>query len=210
MLSITKVANKTLLSNTYIIFPNNIKSVWVLDPGDNLSLLDYVLKSNRELKGVLVTHSHFDHICGINNLTFEFPKVDIYASEEALKGLRSSKINMSIYTDFPFKIKGGNLIPVYNNSSILLDDELLATVILTPGHSNDCVSFHIDNYLFTGDSLIPGIKVHTKSKGANTELANLSINQIFKNYCPETIVCPGHGDIKPLKEIIITDCLTKH
>lgn len=210
MLNITKVVNKTLLSNSYLIYPNNIDSIWVLDPGDNKSIMDYVIESKRELKGILVTHSHFDHICGINNLTVEFPDVDIYASEEAIKGLRSSKINMSIYTDFPFEIKDGNFITVYNNSRIILDEELLATVISTPGHSNDCISFHIDNYLFTGDSLIPGIKVHTKSKGANTELANLSINQIFNNYSPETIVCPGHSDIKILKEINITDCITKY
>ena len=54
------------------------------------------------LKGILVTHSHFDHIYGLNELKSKYPNAEVFASNLSLMGFQSSKINGSYYTDWPF------------------------------------------------------------------------------------------------------------
>jgi glyoxylase-like metal-dependent hydrolase (beta-lactamase superfamily II) len=45
---------------------------------------------------VFITHAHFDHIYGINELIDLFPGCIVYASEESERGLFSSELNLSL------------------------------------------------------------------------------------------------------------------
>ncbi len=204
-MKVVKFTNKILSSNSYIIYSDEERWVWVIDPGDSGQIIEWINSNHKELKGILLTHSHIDHIYGINDLAEQFPAIKIFASEPSQVGLYSSKANGSYYMEMPYEVKNKNVIVVQHDSGVELFTNVKASVIYTPGHNNDCISFEISKYLFTGDALIPGVKVHTKSKHGDKLMADESINKIFNQFDGDTIICPGHGDMTLLGEINIDD-----
>lgn len=202
VLEVIRFVNSIFTSNSFILYFIGDNGAWVVDPGDSVPILLWLKNNNKNLRGILVTHSHFDHIYGINDLCDNFPEVVIYASKQAREGMFSAKLNSSHYTETPFVVKCTNIKIVEEPYHILLTENIYAKVIATPGHNNDCLSFEINQHLFTGDALIPGIKVYTKSKFGNKLLAKESIDRIFNSYNPTTLICPGHGDICHLEDIL--------
>lgn len=177
---IKRFLNQIFNSNTYLLYKLEEKAVWVIDPGSSTDqLIKWLENHKKQLKGILLTHTHFDHIFGLNDLQEKFPDVKVYASFYASDGMNSDKLNGSLYKEIPFIIKRPEYVVVKDEDKILLWDSIFARVIETPGHNRDCISFHIDKNLFTGDALIPGIKVHTKLKYSNKTIADNSIKKIF-------------------------------
>lgn len=191
-MKVVRFVNSIFTSNSYIIYFEESDSVFVIDPGDSKPILDWLKNSNKYLEGILITHSHFDHIYGINDLYEVYPNIIVYASKYAKEGMLSAKLNRSYYTENPFVVNCKNINIVAEADTILLSENLYANVIYTPGHNNDCLSFEIERNLFTGDAFIPGIKVHTKSKYGNKVQAENSINRIFEQFADNIMIWPGH------------------
>jgi hydroxyacylglutathione hydrolase len=203
---VKKFINKILSSNSYIVHTNDERNVWVIDPGESDQLLNWINENKKTVKGILLTHSHIDHIYGVNDICNEFQDLTIYASHFANEGMKSAKYNGSYYMGMSYVINHGNIDFVKENSTIeLFKDKTIAKIISTPGHNNDCISFSIVNYLFTGDALIPGVKTHTKSKKSNKLIAIESISKILYNFTGDTIICPGHREMEILNLIEIPD-----
>ena len=152
------------------------------------------------IKGILVTHSHIDHIYGINNLFDNFPSIKVYSSADARMGMQSSILNLSEYLEIPYIVKIDPLL-LKDQDEIELWDGIMAIAHYTPGHNSESMSFQINNNLFTGDALIPGIKVYTKFKGGNKKIAQNTIRAIIGKFPPEQVIWPGHG-----QECFLKDC----
>lgn len=207
-MQVKKFTNRILSSNSYIIYKEDEKEVWLIDPGDSGPIMDWIKLKNKTVKGILLTHYHIDHIYGVNDFCEKFPELNIYASELSLVGLFSAKLNGSYYMEMDYVVSCEDIQIVVENSQIeLFNSTQIAIVIGTPGHNNDCISFKIGKYLFTGDSLMPGVKVHTKSKKANNLIAQETISRIIENYPDNTIICPGHKDICLLKDIEVKELI---
>jgi glyoxylase-like metal-dependent hydrolase (beta-lactamase superfamily II) len=203
-MKVIRFENSILKSNSYIVYFEKSEFVFVVDPGDSELILKWVKNNKKYIIGILITHSHFDHIYGVNDLHSIFPNMTIYSSIYSIDGMFSAKINGSYYAEMPFVINCENLKVVDENDSIQLFENYFARVFYTPGHNHDCLSFEIQNYLFTGDAFIPGIKVHTKSKHADKLKSKESINRIFNQFNNTTIICPGHGEICELGVVDIS------
>jgi len=201
-MEIIQYRNSIFSSNTYLLYQKELKGVWLIDPGDTNQIIDWIEDNGKIVRGILLTHSHFDHIYGVNDLAEKFPEINIYASYHAKEGLYSEKLNGSLYMEIPFVIKKQDLTIVKESDLIELWKGLFLRVIETPGHGRDCLSFEVEKNLFTGDALIPGIKVYTKTKYGDKEVARNSINRIFDQFDDLTIIWPGHesscflGDLK--------------
>lgn len=198
---VKKYINSIFSSNSYLLNIEEDKGVWIIDPGDTSHIIEWLNNNDKFLKGIIITHSHFDHIYGINDLSEKFPSMEIFASQNAKEGMLSAKLNRSYYTENPFVVNSRNINIVVDHDQIPLSENIYANVIYTPGHNNDCLSFDINEYLFTGDALIPDIKVYTKSKNGDKSKAKESINKIFNLFSISKLVCPGHGNICRLGEI---------
>ena len=185
--------NSFFSSNTYVLFFKRGKAAWVIDPGDTAPVISYLLENDKQLEGILITHSHYDHIYGINNLQALFPNAKLHASVNALAGLFSPQHNMSKYNENPYAVIKQSVVCVAENSIITIGEDLCAKVQETPGHHPGCLSFSIGEELFTGDSLIPGIKVVTILPGGDKVAAQHSIEKIFNQYGKSTRIWPGHG-----------------
>lgn len=191
---VERFINSIFTSNSYILYTDDNETAYVIDPGDSIPILDWLIENNKVLNGIFLTHSHFDHIYGINDLLEKFPDIIIHASFFAKEGMMCEKLNGSRYMEMPFVVDSPNVNIIKEADSILLWEGKYLNVIETPGHNRDCISLQIGENLFTGDALIPGIKVVAKSKYSDKVQAEISIKRIFNEFNDDTMICPGHGN----------------
>ena len=192
-MNIKRIVNQVFSSNTYLIESEDSKSFWIIDPGKNSEIFQWIRANNTVVKGVILTHSHFDHIMGVNELVILFPNVYIYSSFHAQEGLLDSKLNGSYYMEMTYVVNHKKIKHVREGDKIQLFDDLFVDVIETPGHDRDCLSYIVGNNIFTGDALIPNYKVQTSSKYSNKWHAESSIEKILA-YPEYFIIWPGHHD----------------
>ena len=194
MLKVNHIVNSVFTSKTYILTQEGSSYVWLVDCGDVAPLMD-VLSSmvgdSSLIKGVLLTHVHYDHIYGLPRLTEMFPSLWIFTNEYGKKALTDIRLNYSKYHNDPIVYESENVITCDEGSEIELFDGVQAKVYDTPGHSPSCLTYEVGDYLFTGDAYIPGIKVVTTLKGGNKVEAAESVERILR-LAEGKAVCAGH------------------
>jgi len=190
--SLSTVVNSILNSITYILPINGLeKECYLVDCGD----VEKVIEQGWKVRGVLLTHSHFDHIYGLNKLVEIFSEALVYTNQAGKEGLVNEKWNFSRYhtevDNFIFS-KMEN-VRVLEEGVQTLDGGLNVNVLFTPGHDPSCISYIIGNNLFTGDAYIPGIKTVTTLPKSNKEQAYESLARLqnLENKFGYT-VCAGH------------------
>jgi len=173
------VVNSLFSSKTYR-FGNAI-----VDPGD-------VWDGFNGISSVLLTHAHFDHIYGLNELLIHSPEAKVYTNEYGKAMLLDARKNMSFYNDTPFVIKcSEKIVTVEDCQEIEINIGVIAKAVFTPGHNPSCITWVIDDIVFSGDSLIPGIKTVTNLPGGNRQQANES-EELIRHLAVGRTLYPGH------------------
>lgn len=191
---VNHIVNSVYSSRTYILSEPGGTGFWLVDCGDMPPLVDMISSlggGSFRIKGVLLTHAHYDHMYGLPRLIEKFQDVLVYTNEIGRKMLGSEKLNMSKYHEDPIVVDADNVVVCEDGSEIELFEGVIAKVYATPGHNGSCLTYEVGEYLFTGDSYIPGIKVVTNLPGGNKELAAQSLETIFE-LAEGKILCPGH------------------
>lgn len=188
MLRVLTHVNTVFTSVSYIILDDVGKCCWIIDVGDYDDIRELICRY--QLKGVLLTHVHYDHIYGLNTLLADFPSVPVYTNLNGRNSLYSPSDNLSAYHDVNFVLATDNVIVVGEGDSIRMGEESLV-VYETPGHDYSCLTFQLGDYLFTGDAYIPGVKVYTKLQNGNKEDAERSLHRI-KEMAVKIYLMPGH------------------
>jgi glyoxylase-like metal-dependent hydrolase (beta-lactamase superfamily II) len=182
------IVNTFFSSCTYVLTVDDF--LWLVDCGDVEPILPLIKGKN--LKGVLLTHAHYDHIYGLNELLRHFSNTLVYTNECGKDTLLNARKNMSLYHETPFVFEYPENIRIVNDGDeIVLSDELKAKVIATPGHHPSCLSYIVNDAFFTGDSYIPGTKVVTNLPKGNKKEAEESLDKILQ-LAKESTVYPGH------------------
>ena len=177
-------------TNTYIVTDEESGETAVVDPSlAEESLVEKLQGKN--VKYILITHGHFDHICGVN-LVKERTGAKIVAHKDEEDMLIDSEKN-----EFR-KNYGYDMEPVVadifveDGSTLMLGNSQI-TVLHTPGHSKGgvCYLFKEDGIMFSGDTLFRLTAGRTDLYGGNarTELRSLAkIGELEGDYK----VYPGH------------------
>lgn len=156
-----------------------------IDPGDRWEGFEQV-------RAVLLTHAHFDHIYGLNELIRFSPQAVVYTNEAGREMLLDARKNLSFYHETPYIFEFPEKIRVINDGEIVcLPDELSAKALFTPGHNPSCITWIIGDALFTGDAYIPGIKTVTNLPKGNKAQA-LASEQLIKKLAEGKRIFPGH------------------
>lgn len=168
--------------------------MWLVDCGDVPPIVDMLSSLGGDtsmIKGVLLTHVHYDHIYGLPRLTEKFPSLRVYTNEYGKNALTDIRLNYSKYHNDPIVYESENIVVCKEGDEIELFGGVTAKVHETPGHSDSCLTYEMADYLFTGDAYIPGVKVVTTLKGGDKNLAAKSVERI-KSLAEGKIICPGH------------------
>lgn len=208
-----------LLSVNTLIVPVCDNKVFIVDPaacsisGDSFSFLNFLKTNNLECIGIVLTHSHFDHITGLFELKEIFPnaKIAIHKDEASEIQAGLGPMNQSILQNFGMS----SLIPFFNqfvNPDILLQDknnlsifaqspdEKLSSelkkwiVIHTPGHSPGSICLYNEEkrVLISGDTLFYGTCGRTDMYGGNQRTIESSLAKLDRIIPNGTKVYPGH------------------
>lgn len=189
-LIIHRIVNSICASNTYILEYVGSPYVWLVDIGDFEAVLKY--SEGKQIKGVFITHTHFDHIYGLNKLVNNYPECQICISEKGYLGLYNDKLNLSKYHHESFKLSGGKVVVLKDNESMELFHNVTLRSIATPGHDWSSMTYVVGNNLLTGDSYIPGLKVFTSFPKSNQKEAEYSLKKIM-HLAKNRNLYPGHG-----------------
>lgn len=190
MLKVDHIVNTIFNSITWVLSDSDSDHVWLVDCGDVNLVLELIGK--KDVVGVLLTHAHFDHIYGLPELLMRFPNCKIYTNESGRETLANAKKNMSFYHETPVTVDESYSTICNDGDSITLFQNTIANVYATPGHHPSCLTFMVDDCLFTGDAFIPGVKVVTYLPQGNKVQAQESLEKIRK-FAFEKIVCSGHN-----------------
>lgn len=103
-----------------------------------------------ELKYILLTHGHFDHIIGVKGVKERYgAKVVISKEDEPM--LNSAKLSLAAFCDAPQNNVDADVI-VKDGDEITLGETKIK-VMATPGHTSGSVCYIAENCIFSGDTL---------------------------------------------------------
>ncbi len=164
-------------TNTYLVGNDNVT---VIDPGPAMEEhIEAILRASKNIKQILVTHTHPDHSPGVRLLKKE---LDIPAY-----GMITSSSKNQDKTFHPERI--------LLDGELLREDEYSLEVIHTPGHASNHLCFFLEEekFLFTGDHIMSGSTVVIGPPDGNMKQYIESLEKL-KNYDAEKLA-PGHGDV---------------
>lgn len=194
MLCVTYLVNSVFTSRTYILTDDKLAEFWLVDCGDLPPLTDILFSLGGRsfmVRGVLLTHAHYDHLYGLPGMRDLFPEIKVYTNEFGKAALADARLNFSKYHGDPIVYESENVLVCDEGSEIDLFDGMRAKVYYTPGHNPSCMTYEVGDYLFTGDAYIPGNKVVTTLKGGDKQMALKSTERILR-LSEGKIICPGH------------------
>lgn len=162
-------------NNVYVLRCRETGDAVLLDAAnEHERLLD--LCRSLDVRQVLETHGHWDHIQAVPELRDAGYEVHVTSEDAAM-------------------------LPSYD---AILDDDTALTVgnlrlhtIHTPGHTPGSMCFRLDHapVLFSGDTLFPGGPGNTSFEGGDFDTIIRSLeDRLFATLAPDTLVLPGHGD----------------
>lgn len=181
-----------LETNCYILKNENLRQAIVIDPGKYTKALIQKLQAY-ELEAIWLTHAHFDHIGGVDELR-KSKKCPLYAHDvEAQWLLDPHKNGSARYPDLGQLIHTTPAEYGLDHGQHLQALGATFQVMHTPGHSPGSVSFLLDRHLFSGDVLFKNSVGRTDLPGGNSNVLLDSIHQHLFTLADDTVVYPGHG-----------------
>ena len=168
------------------------KSAVVIDPGFYSKNVEEFLNSNTNKECmILLTHCHFDHIGGAEQLR-ENTKVKIAIGELENEFLSNNSINLSSLFGQPLNPFSADVL--LKDNEVLTVGDINFNVIYTPGHTSGSVSYLADNVLFSGDTLFNQSIGRTDFPTGDFSVLSASIKKLYE-LDGEITVFPGHGDV---------------
>ena len=180
-----------LFSNCYIVWDDSVKQGVIIDPGEDAqTILERIKELGIEIKYILATHGHFDHVGAVAPLKREL-KVEFLAHKDDfffIEDGENAARRWGFMIEQPPKpdrfIEEGDTIEV---GAFELE------VLHTPGHSPGGVSFLYNGIVFCGDTLFQGNIGRTDFRMSSFEELAKSIKTRLYTLPDDTVVYTGHG-----------------
>lgn len=179
-------------TNAYLLSDPETKKGIIIDPGMNpKSLIKKI--ADLDIEAILLTHAHFDHIGGVDEIR-KLKKCPVYLHDLEADWLTNPKKNGSArWPELGVLIETEPAEYALDEGQTLEFLGIKLKVFHTPGHSPGSVSFLYDKHLFGGDVLFKLSVGRTDLPGGdNNELLDSIQDKLFLLE-DDTIVYPGHG-----------------
>jgi len=182
-----------LQCNCSIVGDETTREAIVIDPGDQIDdILALIKKHNLQVKQIVITHAHIDHVGGamklraatgapilLNQNDYALLKMlDVQAAWLGMKAPGRVEIDQSL-----------------GQADLVKAGSLEGQVIHTPGHTEGsiCIYFPLERELIAGDTLFAGSIGRTDLPGGSFEKIMGSLHNQVLALPDETVVVPGHG-----------------
>ena len=159
---------------TYLIADSVTREAAIIDAVDSMIDRDIELIQELELnlKFIIETHIHADHITSACPLKKTFPLAKIVIGIENIDAEACADI----------MVGEGHILPIGEHEIVAIE---------TPGHTPGCMSYLVDNKVFTGDSLLIRSTGRCDFQGGTASTLYHSIHKLF-TLPDSTLVHPGH------------------
>ena len=182
--------NGYLAVNTYYLVNEDNNTAIVIDGGVKAeNIIDFSTKKGFKVTHMLLTHGHFDHSACAKNMQSAGVLVGINEVEK--DGLSNPKLTLSGLFNIPYQQTSPDF--TFKNGEELNINGIKIKVILTAGHSIGSTCFLVDNYLFSGDTLMNETVGRCDFDGGSFSELNESLKKLLL-LPDETVVYPGHGE----------------
>ena len=157
---------------TYLIASSQGREALIIDPViENVdNYIQLLNELDLKLVKVIDTHIHADHVTGASKLKDKTKCITIMGDHTPADSVE-------------IKVKDEELIKL---------DQLELRAIYTPGHTSDSFSFLMNNYLFSGDTLLINGTGRTDFQNGNAKDAYDSIFNKLLKLPDETLLYPAH------------------
>lgn len=178
-------------TNCYLCF--NERHALIIDPGGDSEEVIQVLEEMKVTpQAILLTHAHFDHIGGVDQLKFHY-EIPVYLHQAEWEWMTNPELNGSAF--FPVaEITAESPDHALTEGSLVIGD-FQFEVKQTPGHSPGSVSFidHHHQRIFSGDLLFYQGIGRTDLPGGDADILFSSIEEELYTLNEDYQVLPGHG-----------------
>lgn len=179
-------------TNCYIAAADTSKSCVVIDPGDEAEYIMFeAAKLGYTIDAIIITHGHFDHILGVNDIK-EKTGCRLYIPEAEKELCATPSLNCSIMHRGPYSCTAD---VYYKDNDIINEAGLSFKAIATPGHTigSACLYVEDEAVLFSGDTLFNMSVGRTDlPTGSGRALCESVRNKLY--VLPDNVtVYPGHG-----------------
>jgi hydroxyacylglutathione hydrolase len=198
LLRVETITSGKWRENCYIVHDESGVAIAV-DPGEGAEEIVAAIETKRlELKAIVNTHAHYDHVGGVSLLKESFnAPFHIHAADRRL--LAQANFYRSIFG-------GERIIPIPEidvdlaTSGTLEFGAMRIEIIASPGHTPGGVTLRIGEMLFSGDNLLGKRIGSTDLPGGDKAALRESIRTLFR--LPRAmLVYPGHGRPRSLAEL---------
>lgn len=198
-------------SNCFLVYGEQSREAALIDVAGSIDTLLALIESHQlELKYLLCTHGHFDHLIGVPAIKAKYPdaKIVIHRDEfrdiftlkewmaenygpEFLAYLQSDPELKKLH-DFDEASLGEPEIFIEDGQVLKLGHSEIKA-IHSPGHSPGSVCYHLDQILFSGDVLFYRTVGRTDLQNSSREDLINSVRRLYELLPDDTVVYPGHG-----------------
>lgn len=183
MIKMKRLVGGNLESNGYTIYQKEGGEAFIIDPGYNPDRFLKILRDlDLTLKGILLTHHHYDHVGGVEKLCKE-TGCPVYLHREDLDQYRR-----------PVDV------PLEDGDQLTLEGEEIK-VLHTPGHTAGSVCFYCpqSKLVFTGDTVFDTDLGRTDLAGGSAKAMRESIQTVDRLWGNEITIYPGHDGSATMK-----------
>ena len=198
-------------TNCYLIYDSRSRDAALIDAGDVIdTLVDYIEQQELDVKYILCTHGHMDHVYNVPAIREKFPvaKTVIHRLDyddlwtqgewvlanmdaETLEWMRSDP-DINKFFKFDPATFGEPDILIEDGQEIPLGHFTIKT-IHSPGHSPGSVCYLVDGKLFSGDVLFYRSAGRTDIQNSSRVDQIKSVQRLYEILPDSTPVYPGHG-----------------
>jgi len=191
-MEVVKVMLGDLQTNCYSIINDKNQCV-IVDPGaESEKVIELLKLRDLTLKGILITHGHFDHVGGVQGLQDYFD-INTYAHVVESKMMSDGNLNLSsMFARTVVECEANKFLK--DDETINLGHDFEFKVIEVPGHTSHSLCFlHPDGHIFTGDTLFNGSVGRTDLYDGDAKDLMVNIRKKIFSLDGHVKVYPGHG-----------------